>query len=360
MDKPEINKTLKLKDIVQGIALAYQYLLTKWKIILVFGIIGAGLGLAYAIMKKPVYKATLTFALEEKSSSMSSYANIASQFGLDLGGALGGSGGAFVGDNILELLKSRFLIEKTLLSETEISGKKELLITRFINFNEIYKSWEPKTGKNPVEYPLNVLRSKFTRQQDSLLYNINKSIVENDLLLRKVDKKLNIVVVEYESKDELFAKDFTQKLVKNASEFYIETKTKKSKANVIILERRVDSVRNELDKQMYGAAIDQDRNQHLAKAQGKVELLKQQMDVQILTTLYGELIKNLELTKFTLMREEPLVQVIDRPILPLEKKRAGKLKWLILGGLISGFISVSFLLLKRTYKKILYIESINS
>jgi uncharacterized protein involved in exopolysaccharide biosynthesis len=81
------------------------------------------------------------------------------------------------------------------------------------------------------------------------------------------------------------------------------------------------------------------------------------MDIQILTTMYGELIKNLELSKFTLMREEPLIQIIDKPILPLEKKKAGKLKWIVIGGFICGLGMTSFLLLRRTYKKLMYAEA---
>lgn len=357
MENTGTKNQLRLKDVVQGLKMAFMYLLSKWKLIVVMGLLGAALGLTYAWLKKPVYRSVLTFALEEKGSSMGGYASIASQFGIDLGSGLSGNGGAFVGENLLELLKSRFLIEKTLLTEVNTNGQKHLLVNDYIHFNEIDKTWENNTDLKPVIYEAGQSRAAFSLAQDSLLYKIYEGIVKKDLDVKKVDKKLNIVVVQFHSTDELFAKQFVEELVKNASAFYIETKTKKTRANVGLLENRVDSVKRELDQLMYGAAVNQDQNQNPAKAQGRVPLLKKQMDIQILTTMYGELVKNLELSKFTLMREEPLIQVIDKPILPLDKKKAGKLKWLVIGGMLGGVLTSGFLLLRRTYRKLMIIES---
>jgi len=63
----------------------------------------ANIGLVYTT--PPTYTATLTFALEEgESGGGGSLSGLASQFGYNIGG------GAFTGDNLLELMKSRRLI----------------------------------------------------------------------------------------------------------------------------------------------------------------------------------------------------------------------------------------------------------
>jgi hypothetical protein len=41
---------------------------------------------------------------------------------------------------------------------------------------------------------------------------------------------------------------------------------------------------------------------------------------------FSELVKQSELAKVTLRKETPLIQIIDRPILPLLKERFGKVK----------------------------------
>jgi hypothetical protein len=42
-----------------------------------------------------------------------------------------------------------------------------------------------------------------------------------------------------------------------------------------------------------------------------------------------------------------LIQVIDRPILPLKKEKVGKLKGIVIGGFIAGFFLALFLIAKK-------------
>jgi uncharacterized protein involved in exopolysaccharide biosynthesis len=52
----------------------------------------------------------------------------------------------------------------------------------------------------------------------------------------------------------------------------------------------------------------------------------------------------------TLRKETPLIQVIDRPILPLPKERFGKAKGIVLGGMLAGFLTVLVLIVRRIFK----------
>lgn len=341
-------KEITLKEIISGIQDWFKFLLKKWKIILICGVLGGIVGVVYATLKKKVYSATLTFAIEERSGgSMGMYAGIASQFGFDLGK---GDGGVFTGDNILELMRSRNILEHTLLTEVEIDGKSDLLINRYLTFNGLYESW-----KNDDRYK-NIIftkgETKFSIQQDSVIGLLCTGI-RKDLFVERIDKKISIVKVVYKSKDEIFAKLFTEVLAKNVSYFYVDIKTRKTRANVALLENRLDSVRTALDKELYGAAVSQDQNLNPSRSEVRVPTAKKQMNAQILTTLYGELIKNLEVSKLTLMREEPLIQVIDSPVLPLEYKKPGRLMSLILGGFVGGFLIVAFLVVRRLYQTIM-------
>lgn len=329
--------------------------LIKWKIyfkskliaILVWVVIGSALGFVVSKLIKPRFIGELTFALDEKdaSGSLGAYAGIASQFGFDLGGG----GGAFAGENILELMKSRLIIEKTLLTQVDYNSQKTLLVDLYINFNELRDDWKNNKDLINIDFA-KTNREDFTIKHDSLLKEFYYDIKNNYLQLAKVDKKLNLVSVKVTSRNEYFSKLFVEQLVKNVSVFYIETKTKKSRKNVEILQFRTDSVKNELDKNMYGAAVSQDQNINIIRAQAKVPSVRKQMNVQMLSTMYSELVKNLELSKISLMREEPLIQTIDVPILPLEKVKIGAVKGIALGGALAGFISVVFFVLKKLLK----------
>jgi hypothetical protein len=348
MQTPEIqNDEISLKELIQKAGEWFAYFKSQWKIIFFAGILGGLLGLGYSYIKKPIYTAKLSFALEEKGASSGGLSSIAAQFGL--GGIGGGDGGVFSGGNMIELLKSRFLIEKTLLSTVSINGKSDLLINRYIYFNKLDIKWAKKKNLAGLKFT-NADRSKFTLQQDSVLGVISNGLIKNNIAVAQQDKKLSIINVVFASTDEIFAKVFSEKLIETVTDFYIETKTKKSRGNVMLLQNRADSVQRELNAALYGRAQFGDQNMGLIRQQAAVPKLKQEMKVQMLGTLYGELVKNLEFAKLTLMREEPLVQIIDQPILPLPKARLGNLKAMMVGGLLLGFLSLLGLGGKKVWK----------
>jgi uncharacterized protein involved in exopolysaccharide biosynthesis len=75
--------------------------------------------------------------------------------------------------------------------------------------------------------------------------------------------------------------------------------------------------------------------------------------VQANTAILTELVKQTELAKVTLRKETPLIQVIDRPILPLPEEKFGKVKGLILGGIIAGFLMSIVLILRRVLRDLI-------
>ena len=114
---------ISLKELLIKLKEWYTYLLSKWKIILLAGIIGSSIGLIYALNDKPIYTATLSFVLEDEKSGggggLGGALGLASQFGIDLGGS---AGGIFTGPNLFELFKSRRMVEQTLLKPVAVNG----------------------------------------------------------------------------------------------------------------------------------------------------------------------------------------------------------------------------------------------
>lgn len=346
LEKDEIS----LKDVIITTVTWLKYIKSKWKIVFICGLMGGFFGLIYFLMKKPIYTARLTFALEEKSTSGAlGLSSIASSFGLNLGG---GEGGAFAGDNIIELMKSRLLIEKTLLTYTIINGKEDLIINRYITFNKLDEKWakEPKLSQLKFD---SFKKNNHTRTQDSILGYIQNNILKEALEVSKIDKKLSIISVEVKSKDELFAKLFCENLVKNVTDFYVETKTSKSKHNVKLLENRVDSVKRELDQAMYGRASFADQNMSLIRQGAAVPKLKQEIRIQMLGTMYGELVKNLEFSKLALMREEPLIQIIDSPIIPLSVEKPNIISITVIASTLFAFLSIVIIILHNFFTRII-------
>ena len=342
-----VDNKISVKDLIKRLTEWVVYLLGKWKIIILCGLIGGTLGFFYALSKKPIYKAKCTFVLEEgDKGGLGAMSGLASLAGIDINSLGGGTNGIFQGDNIIELYKSRSMIVKTLLSTAKFKGKEQLLIDRYIEF---YKIGEKLKDISADE--LKFGNPPFSIIQDSIITEIVDNINENHLIVGKPDKKLSIISVEVNSEDQLFAKAFTNSIVKNVNDFYVSTKTKKSVQNIQILQRQADSVKGVLNRSISGVAASIDANPNINPAMQilKTPSQRRQVDVQASSAIYAEIVKNLEISKISVRKETPLIQVIDEPVLPLKKTKPSKLMYLIVCSTVAGMLCSLILVWKKMY-----------
>lgn len=346
------NDEISLKELIQKIQEWIAYLKTQWKLIIGIAALGGIIGFVYASFQKPSYLATTTFVLEEDKGGggLGGAMGLASSFGFDLGG---GGGGLFTSSNIIELMKSRLVIEKTLLNPVQIAGKEMSLADYYIQINELKEGWAKKPNLANIGFQVNADRTKFSLEQDSILYGISSGLSKNNLVIAQKDKKVSIISLTVKTESELFSKLFCEQLLKETSDFYIETKSKKSRLNVDILQRQADSIRAELNGAITGVAAASDNVYNLNPAFNvkRTPSTRRQVDVQANTAILTQLVAQLELSKVSLRKETPLVQLIDRPILPLEKDKVGRLKSLLLGGFLGGFLTVLYLVFGQLYRK---------
>jgi len=342
---------ISLKEFIMEIKRWSLFILSQWKIILIAGIIGGILGIVHAWTTKPTYKAELSFVVEnnDKSSGGGISGALASSLGMDLLGGGSSAGGEFSGDNLLAFMKSRSMVEKALLTTENINGRKTTLVEYYIDFNKIRQGWQSKPELRNIHFLPDADRSKFTLKQDSVLGAFHKAIIKDNLVVNKLDKNLSIIALSVESKNELFSKYFTEVLATVVSDFYIQTKTEKGAKNVAILQRQTDSVRFILNNAISGVAMSADLNPNPNPSLQSLRVPSQrrQVDVQTNTAIFNGLVGNLEGAKMSLLQATPLIQVIDRPILPLEKKGPGRAPSGIIWGTVFGFLAVIYLVFKK-------------
>jgi uncharacterized protein involved in exopolysaccharide biosynthesis len=346
------NDEITLKELLEKAKEWYSYLLSQWKIIVLAGVVGAALGLAYSISKKPIYTATLSFALEdEKGGGMSGALGLASSFGIDIGSS---GGGAFSGSNLNELFKSRSVVEQTLMQPVLYGNDSISLAEMYIQIKEWRKVWNEKPKLKAIQFPPLTKPKYFTREHDSIMSVIYNNIIGSSLSVAQKDKKIAITTIDVKSENEVFAKAFSETLAKQVSDFYVDTKSNKARMNMAILQKQTDSIRAELNGAITGVAVANDNTFMLNPALNvnRAPSAKRQVDVQANTAILTELVKQTELAKVTLRKETPLIQVIDRPILPLPKERFGKAKGILLGGILAGFLTILGLIVKRLIKTI--------
>ncbi|MFC3561624.1 Wzz/FepE/Etk N-terminal domain-containing protein [Pedobacter jamesrossensis] len=349
---------ISLKELIIKVAEWCKYLLSKWLIILAFTVMGCILGFYYASTKKPVYTATTTFVLEDqKTGGLGNLAGLASIAGVDLGSS---GGGIFQGENILGLYKSRTMIEKTLLSVIDVGGKNELLVDRYIHFNQLREKWKNKPEIKNLSFPIDSIRSgnyviSTNRLRDSILGVIVADINKNYLIVFKPDKKLSTIQIDVKANDEIFAKRFNEGLVKIVNQFYINTKTKKTLQNVEILQHKADSVRSAMNGAIYNAVAVADATPNLnptKQVQRIAPAQRSQFSAETNKAILSTLVQNLEMSKMALMKDAPLLEIVDMPVYPLEVTKMGKLKGMVFGGFCFAMIISVLLILRMAFKDI--------
>lgn len=195
-----------------------------------------------------------------------------------------------------------------------------------------------------------------TRIQDSILNFFYKKLTKDqNLTIQQKDKKITIINIEVTSIDELFSKLFCEGLAKETSEFYIQTKSKKARINTNVLQKQADSVKNELNLAITGVAQDVDKIYNLNPSLNikGASTKKKQIDISANTEVLKQILIQLELSKITLRKETPLIQLIDQPTFPLEQIKFGYLKTIILFVLMGIVLSSSFLIFRKMLQNLM-------
>lgn len=319
----------------------------RWWLFILVGLLAGTAGFFYAKSQKPKYQSKLTFALDDGGSEggLGGALSLAAQFGLNLGGGKD----VFAGENIIEILKSRRMVERVLLSVDTFNNKPTTLIEYFID-----QSGLRIRTKNPavaaIHFPIGQTKETFTYIQDSILFATYNEFAGNYIVAQKPDRKLNIFEVNVTSPNEKFTKIFTDRIVAETNNFYIELSSKKSLQTLAILEQRVASMKGNLNSSISSKAATQDANLNPAFAQAQVPIQQQQVNMQVYGGAYGEMFKNLELARFQYLKEVPLMQIIDAADYPMKKIKKSKLTTAILFSVLAVIFTFFVLWAQHLFK----------
>lgn len=315
--------TMQIADLFEAVAGFFAFVKTKLKWLLYITLITTCFSLLYYyFIQKPKYEASTTFILEEKGSSMGGgLSGLASQIGVDLGG-LTGSSGLFAGDNILDIIRSRAIIEKVLTSKVDsIKGaQSETLVDLYISWNQLQKKWANKEQLANINF-FSYDSKKSTRIQDSVLFVVYEKITKNNLIVERANKKGSIFEVKTIAGDEIFAKLFTERLVLETIKMYLDIKTGTATRNIQRLEKRADSLMNLLNSKSFRSATLQVLDANIAYKTSTVPVEVSQREKTVTYALYTEVVKNLEASRMALAGQTPVINLLDNAKYPLEDKR---------------------------------------
>lgn len=339
---------ITLKEVFFKLGRAWKFLKGRFVIIMLAGALGGALGAIYAYLQPMKYSARLSFVLEESKGGGGGLASLAGQFGIDFGGSAGG--GLFTGDNILIFLKSQALVRETLL--TQYQQQPLTLADQYVSSYGLKEKWAKNEKIGSVVF-YSERDTVLSRLKDSLLQRITENIIEKELFVSRPDKKASFIEVRTVFRDEQLAKTFCDRLVSVALDKYVSSKVKVKAGNVKMLQRRADSLESLLNARTYQAASSQqlllDINPGIRSMTASPEIrTREKLTAQ---TIYGEVVKNLELAKTILSQETPAIEIVDGSSFPLKKEKPSKLKYLLISGIICAFLTTFFLLVRHWLRK---------
>jgi hypothetical protein len=310
-----------LSDILIVLKAFFRYQINRFWLLFLVALIGGGLGVYYYFKQKPRYEATTTFILEDKSTAGGGLAGLASQFGINVG-SLNGGGSFFAGDNILNILKSKKVVQEVLLSQVQESSLgNQTLADLYLEFTGIKEAWQKKPLLARISFA--DVKKEISPVRDSVLNAIYEKIINSYLSTDRASKQGSIIKVQVIASNSLFARLMTERLVEAAAKLYVDIKTGTAEANIQQLQRRSDSLLVALNRKSFSAAASQplDINPAIRTAIVPSEIATR--DKTVLATLYAEVTKNLEASKLILSQQSPVIQVLDRPEYLLVDKKKG-------------------------------------
>ena len=344
------NNTVALTDIIASAKNFIKYIQSKFKLLGLLIVLGGVLGLAYYFITSPKYQATATFIVEEKSSG-SGLAGMAGQLGFDISSLTGGNAGLFDGDNILEIIKSRNIIESVLLSKVDGSDS-----TNNKTLADLY--YETSGLKNKLEGKSNELANlnfssikngaAHSILQDSVLFIMIEKINKDNLNVQRTNKKGSIISISTNSTNPQFSKLFSERLLNETSEMYIKIKVGNLSSNINRLQNKADSLQALLNRTSYQSAALNTFDANEAYKSSAVPEEMSQRDKLVLNTLYAEVVKNVEILRISLINQKPIIQVLDLPKFPLVNQQKSFLIIELIGLLAGLVIGLLYLLLAYT------------
>lgn len=338
------------KDVLLKIVSIKNAILKNWKIILLFTIGGYAIGYAldHFLRKPEKYVANILFNLGSGGGgSAGGFGDVAGLLGLNSTP----DANIYSGENFFYFVESRPVVERALMKEVQVGGKKMLLANFYIDSSAIkLDQWEDNerlkdfhfTGNDP---------EKFNKMERMALNDVVERVkVWTDVY--QPDRKSSFIMIQVSVENALLAETWANTLLETVEEVYTENQTSKTRRTLKLLQTRADSLSRTLGRTENKLARELDYSTQIVVPEGKVQVNKLQRNSEFVQQLYVEAMRNVEAMKVSLVREAPLFTIIEPVKKPVDKKVELD-KRAQIGLLLGLFLSFLLIYVKSVYSTIM-------
>lgn len=349
-DQYMMEDEITLKELILKIGEFWREALKNWIIIIGASGLLAAIFLYRAFQEPVLYPAKLTFMVnEDEGGGMGGVSAILGQFGFG-----GGGRGKNNLDRILDLSKSRKIVKRAIFEKSTVDGKKDFIANHIIRLYDFHEAWEEDTTGLKDFVFINSNDSLFKRHENKAMLSVFGKIVGSEdnpgMFSTGYSEDTGIMKFECTTESEQLSIDLLNVLYEKISTFYVNKSIEKQEQTYRIVKEKSDSIKNLMTSVEYSLANFKDRNRGLFTAKDRLRELQLERDVQVMNKMYAESIKNMEIADFSLKNATPFVQLIDAPIAPITPQGESKIKAIIIGGFLGGFLSVFFVIGRKIYR----------
>ncbi len=349
--EPDYVQQTSLRDyILKGKSYVHE-VFRYWYVPAFFALLVAAYQLYKYSQYIPVYPATITFMVDEdEGNSSSGLTGMLSQFGL---------GGVrpvrYNLDKILELSKSRRVIQQTLFAKISIDGKEDYIANHIIRIYRLDPVPDEENNSKDLFRFTHDSLSIFSREENTALSAVYGLIIgskdnpETALINTDYSEDTNIMTLSATTINESLSLELANKMFRSLSDYYISKSIEKSLKTFKIVSMKRDSILGVLRSTEYQLANFEDSNRGMLMRVDQVGRTRLQREVTALTAMYAEVLKNSEVADFSLRNKTPFVQVIDAPIVPIQPVEMSLIKTILIGLIIGGVIGSVLIIGRRIY-----------
>ncbi len=337
---------ISLKELILKLKEFWYELWRNWLLITLF-ILPFLLFFIYKAFTTPkTYKADLTFMLnDEGGAGIGGVSSILGNFGLG-----GGAGGEYNLEKMLELVRTRKLIQTVLFEKTTLDQKNDYFANHLIDLYAYHEKWdEDTTGLKDLYFKHDSINI-FNTAENNALKILHASVIGNSdkgveaLLSTNLSETTAIMGLSLNTENESLSISMLESIFENLSSYYIEKAIEKPLHTYKIIAFKTDSIETELRNAEYSLANFMDTSFGLLNKKDQLKELQLKAKIEMLYRVYGESLKNKELAEFTLQEQTPVIQAIDYPIPPLEPENRSLIKAIIIACLLGGFLGSVFVI----------------
>ncbi len=347
------NQDLTLKEVIFK---AREYFLVLWRgklLILILALLFGGFFFYKAYRIHPKYSAVLTFALNEGDGNINPIGGLLGQIGLS-----GSSSSKVSLDKIVELSRSMRIVSQALFDKATVSGVEDYLANHILLVYKLNEKW---AKNNP---PFKDFRFKsdsfpsFSLEENAALkgiYGYTVGGIKPGLVACNYNTESTIFSLKSSTENEALSLALTQSIFYHLANFYIQQSSDKQKQTFDLVKAKSDSIYRQWSSSEYAVSNMEETENGLWAPTDRTRKSIKSKQSTMYAMAYGEALKNLEMADYALKNSTPFIREIDRPFSPLYPEGPNRIRQILIGLIIGGFLASVLLLGKK-----IIVDAINS